>query len=487
MINYQELLVHRFGSEATFRPGQHEALESLESGKNTLAVLPTGGGKSLIYQLYGLAHEGVTVIISPLLSLMQDQVASLQRQGINRVVALNSTLTKSEQQYVLTHLKNYQFLLISPEMISRPEIIGQLQLVPINLLVVDEAHCISQWGMDFRVEYSELIQVRRRLNQPLTLALTATATESTLADIHKYLFYPYEPFNQLVMSLDRPNIFYDKRYIAPQDKETALLTMIDTLPAPGIVYVHNKKEAEQIKHVLQAKSKRRVAAYHAGYSAEERYLCQQQFQHGELDTILATSAFGMGINQPNVRYVIHYHLPFSMAELIQEIGRVGRDGETAYVVAMYNDEEFQQLRYLQEMRYPNVNDFYGLLGSYMDKPDDERFTSEDPLLPLLMFYRDHYHSPKQAMGHYQRFIQQKSDELGRVIAYCEHQQCLRDYLLTIFDQKKPDNPSFCCAIDEPTFHHDKWWHDYLSYRNETDKKAERMDGWKQRLQKIFLK
>lgn len=486
MIDYQQLMTRFFGDDAAFRPGQREALASLEARQNTLAVLPTGGGKSLIYQLYALAHEGLTIVVSPLLSLMQDQVASFQRLGIKQVIALNSTLTKSEQQQVLKHLNRYQFIFISPEMISRPEVVGQLQLVPINLLVVDEAHCISQWGMDFRVEYSELIQVRRRLDQPLTLALTATATEDTLLDIHKFLFYPYEPFKQLVMSLDRSNIFYDKREVATEDKAELLRTLIDQLPAPGIVYVHNKKEAEQLKQFLQAKSQRRVAAYHAGYSAEERYICQQQFQNGELDTILATSAFGMGINQPDVRYVIHYHLPFSMAELIQEIGRVGRDGQPAYALTLYNNEEFQQLRYLQERRYPEPQVFAQLLKTYLKHPNQMQIAPDDPLLPLLMFYRDHYRNPKQMVAHYQRFHQQKGSELERVITYCETDHCLRHYLLAIFDQEKPETETFCCRIDQPEFTKTDWWQLYLQSSFHNTGWTETAPTWQAQLEKLFI-
>ncbi|MDO4681038.1 MAG: RecQ family ATP-dependent DNA helicase [Aerococcus sp.] len=474
-----------YGPNAQFKPGQQEALSALKAGHHAIALLPTGGGKSLIYQLFQYQSTGLTVIVSPLVALMQDQVAQLQRLGIKRAVALNSTLNHSEQQQVLQQLGQYQFLFLSPEMIDRPQIIGILKQQEIHLLVIDEAHCISQWGFDFRVEYSELIQVRRKLNQPLTLALTATATEKALQDIQKFLFYPFETVETVKVSLDRPNIFYATKQVNEANKIYTLTHDLVTLPKPGIVYVHNKAEADQLEHLLTQETTLKVASYHADYSPEDRYSIQQQFQSGQLEVILATSAFGMGINQGDIRFVIHYHLPLTLADLIQEIGRSGRDGAQACGMTYYNPEELARLNYFKIGQYWPVEEFYPLLMQVFDTSLTAIATQlelAESVLSLLAFYQRHFSSATQAIAHYRHFLQIKQKEVTQVQAYCQTNECLRQHLLRAFDETLTNRSKFCCQNDQPDYQTTAEWTAYLaSGRRKPQIPSYKLTPWQDRL------
>ncbi|MDO4670790.1 MAG: RecQ family ATP-dependent DNA helicase [Aerococcus sp.] len=488
MCDYEQQLEALYGSEAVFKPGQLPALEALEQGENVIALLPTGGGKSLIYQLFHYQKEGLAVIVSPLVALMQDQVAQLQMLGIKQVVALNSTLNHDEQQDVLDQLESYRYLFLSPEMIDRPEIIHRLTQQSISVLVVDEAHCISQWGFDFRVEYSELINVRRHLNHPLTLALTATATEKTLADIQKFLFYPFETVKTIRVSLDRPNIFYATKAVDEERKPVTLAEDLKQLPKPGIVYVHQKAEAEALQAELRAKTDLSVATYHADHRPEDRYSTQQQFLHGELDVILATSAFGMGINQGNIRFVIHYHLPFTMAEIIQEIGRCGRDGQQAYGLTYYNDEEFSRLSYFMTDQYPLEKPFYGMLVHTFKHHSAEFLEAEgtdEQVISLLNFYQRHFASPAQAIAHYRQFLIVKQQEVRKVIHYCQTPQCLRQYLLSSFDEALAVKPAFCCKNDQANYQESETWLSYLNSGQVSLHLQHDLPHWRERLASLL--
>ena len=333
-MELEDLLKKQFGF-TSFKTGQKEVISALLNKQHTLAMLPTGTGKSLCYQLPGYIFEGQIVIVSPLLSLMQDQVEQMKQYGEKRVVALNSFLSQEERGNVLAFLDRYKFIFISPEMLMSPYIIQKLKNISISLFVVDEAHCISQWGYDFRPDYSKLGEVRKTLGNPLTLALTATATSKVREDIIRSL--GLNGVKKIESTIDRPNIGFFVEQIADyRQKEDRVLELVAQLQKPGIIYFSSKKAAEQMADLLSEQQICRASVYHGGLDQDTRILIQQQFIYGQLDVICATSAFGMGVNKENIRFVIHFHMPMQLESYLQEIGRAGRDGEPSIAILLYS-------------------------------------------------------------------------------------------------------------------------------------------------------
>lgn len=465
MDQYKDLLT-QYSGYTDFRPGQFETLNYLNAGKHTLAILPTGGGKSLIYQLFQFQQTGHTLIISPLISLMQDQVEQLQRNGIKSVVALNSSLDHKTQKYVLAHLKDYQFLFMSPEMIQRPDILQQIKQMELHLLVIDEAHCISQWGYDFRPEYSELKFVREQLGWPLTLALTATATERTITDIYQYLFSRHEHVEKIKVSIDRPNIFYAFEAVASPDKYDYLKDLLETLPKPGIVYVHQKKELEELVGLLRGMTAIRLESYHADRDVDERHIIQQQFLHGELDVIFATSAFGMGINQGNVRFVIHYHLPQSLEELTQEIGRAGRDGQPAIAFVLYNQSEINRLQFMANAYQDEAAALVDNLRFYLtqEKQQKQQFLAQldETQQAFIRFYTGHFSDWEAIIQHQEQYLYLKKQQLHAIINLVLHKACYRQNLLNVFDETLTGDSAFCCSNCQPHYQSESQWKKLLA-------------------------
>nr|WP_230199526.1 RecQ family ATP-dependent DNA helicase [Bacillus testis] len=343
-------LKHYFGYSA-FRPGQKETIESVMNGNHTISTLATGTGKSLCYQLPSYLMNKPAVIVSPLLSLMQDQVDQLKMNGEKKAVALTSFLNFGEKASVLRRLNEYRFIFLSPEMLAMPSIISALQRLDIGLFVVDEAHCISQWGFDFRPNYLQLGEVRERLGNPLTLALTATATEEVRKDIGTFLHL--EECREIVSSVDRRNIgIMIEKLSTNENKQNRLLQLVESLRKPGIIYFSSKKTAESMSRWLADQGVEGVGFYHAGMEQEQRVLIQQQFLQNQLQIICATNAFGMGINKDNVRFVIHYHLPSSMEAYLQEIGRAGRDGKESAAILLYTSGDESLPLFLMESERP---------------------------------------------------------------------------------------------------------------------------------------
>ncbi|PLT28300.1 RecQ family ATP-dependent DNA helicase [Peribacillus deserti] len=364
-MNLEGYLEKYFGY-TNFRPGQKETIMQIMDGKHTLSMLPTGTGKSLCYQLPVYIMNKPAVVVSPLLSLMQDQAEQIRVRGEKRVVSFNSFLSFEEKRYALNHLHTYRFIFVSPEMLNSKQLLEGLKKLDIGLFVVDEAHCISQWGYDFRPDYLNLGPVRKELGYPLTLALTATATPAVRSDIIREL--GEDGFTEILSSVDRSNIALRvEKCSSYEEKQERLLTLVKDLQGPGIVYFSSKKTAETAASLLQRNGTGRTAFYHGGLEQEQRILIQQQFIKGELDLICATSAFGMGINKENVRYVIHFQMPMQMESYVQEIGRAGRDGKDSAAILLYLEgDEGLQLNFI-ENELPSGNQIRGIMSYLRSK------------------------------------------------------------------------------------------------------------------------
>ncbi|MCA1715684.1 MAG: ATP-dependent DNA helicase [Actinobacteria bacterium] len=323
-----------FGFDS-FRPGQEEVIRAVLDGRDTLAVMPTGGGKSLCYQVPALMTEGLTVIVSPLISLMKDQVDSLLQSSVEGAATLHSGLSPEERWEVEKKMRTgeIRMLYVAPERLRSLEFVLALRKAGVGLFVVDEAHCISEWGHDFRPDYLFLPRVVRDLGNPPVLALTATATPRVRQDILRSLGMR-EP-KVVVTSFNRPNLTY--RILSARDKKDKLpliLNVIRSSPLPGIIYGTTRKECEELAASLK-RAGVNAAHYHAGLGAAERSSVQERFMTDEIDVVVATIAFGMGVDKPNVRFVIHASVPGSLPAYIQEAGRAGRDGEPSECVVLY--------------------------------------------------------------------------------------------------------------------------------------------------------
>ncbi|MCT2911606.1 RecQ family ATP-dependent DNA helicase [Weissella confusa] len=428
------VLKEKFGFDS-FKPGQAEVLEALTAGKNTLAMLPTGGGKSLIYQMMGNMRDGLVIIVTPLLSLMQDQVARLNYAGEPKVVALNSTLPQDARRTILRSLDQYKFLFVSPEMLGQTVVQSALRKVKINLLVVDEAHTIVSWGPDFRPDYLALPQVHKKLGQPQLLLLTATATPKMMTDITVPFGLPESDWFIYRQSVDRPNIYLHTETLANEgQKRERLADLVRQLQGPGIVYFSSRKLATSMADWLAENTGRRVAAYHAGLDTMSRYRIQQQFMLGQIDVIAATSAFGMGIDKENVRYVIHYHLSNDLANYLQEIGRAGRDGEQSAAILLYvPGDETLQLNMI-DGTIPNRE---VVMGYY-----DKRFGADEigrDKANLLDFYAKQGMNPDEVATMFETRRQQRQQDLYNLVNYAKSDAGLRRQLLDHFGDDAQSN------------------------------------------------
>ena len=396
-----EALSRYYGHES-FRPGQEALVDALTGGRDAFGVMPTGGGKSVCYQIPALLSSGITLVVSPLVSLMADQVATLKQMGV-AAAYLNATLTPRQMELACERMARgaYKIVYVTPERLNVPSFAALCQKLPIRIVAVDEAHCVSQWGQDFRPSYLAIADfIALFPKRPAVGAFTATATELVRSDIERLLTLK-DPV-RVVTGFDRPNLFYEVK--TPKDKLDALLHFAAAHEEQsGIVYCSTRKTVEQV-HAELVHYGFSAARYHAGLSDGERAKAQEDFRFDRVRLIVATNAFGMGIDKSNVSYVLHYNMPQSPEAYYQEAGRAGRDGENAQCVLYFSTRDVATARWLIRHRAPN-----------------EALTAE------------------------QAAALQKQDEvrLQKMVDYCETSACLRGALLDYFGQKHPLRCNAC--------------------------------------------
>lgn len=340
----------RFGL-SDFRKGQHEVISHVIAGHDCLCVMPTGGGKSLCYQLPSLVRPGLTIVVSPLIALMKDQVDALAKRGISATL-INSTLSNAEQNLRLDHVAggHYSMVYVAPERLRNPKFLEAIRSTPIQLLAIDEAHCISEWGHDFRPDYQRLGRFREALGGVQTIALTATATPRVRQDIVDSL--KLRVAKHFITGFARDNLYFGSvQCMGDREKDKQLMEFIANQPGTGIVYAATRKRCEALVEQIAKEVKISVGAYHAGLIPEQRKLIQEQFMTSQLKVIVATNAFGMGIDKSDLRYVIHYNTPGTLEAYYQEAGRAGRDGLLSQCVLLYSSQD----RYIQEFFIENAN------------------------------------------------------------------------------------------------------------------------------------
>lgn len=392
----EELLQRVFGYSG-FRPGQEELIDGILTGRDVFGIMPTGGGKSICYQLPALMLPGITLVISPLISLMRDQVMALKAVGVSAAF-INSTLTGPQVQAVYRNLLagRYKIVYIASERLDYPGFAGLAAKLPISLIAVDEAHCISQWGQDFRPSYLRIVNFVENLpKRPVVGAFTATATKQVQEDVER-IMQLRNPI-RTVTGFDRPNLYFEVIHTDAKDQELSAL-LSTRAHKSGIIYCSTRRKVEMVCENLRDRGFS-ATRYHAGLSDEERGKNQEDFLYDRAPIMVATNAFGMGIDKSNVSFVIHYNMPKSIEAYYQEAGRAGRDGSPADCILLYNGGDVSTARYL--ISTPSENE------------------ELDPA---------------------QREIVRQQDlkRLDAMIGYCKTKTCLRGYILEYFGQKHPE-------------------------------------------------
>ena len=407
VIDKCAVLKQYFG-HSKFRPGQEALIDALLSGRDVLGVMPTGAGKSICYQLPALLLPGLTLVISPLISLMKDQVTALSQVGISAAY-INSTLTSDQYREVFCRAKSgaYKIIYVAPERLTAADFLQFAGKTEISLLAVDEAHCVSQWGQDFRPSYLKIAQFVGSLsNHPVVGAFTATATAEVKDDIEKLLLL-HNPL-RITTGFDRPNLYFE--VVHPKSKDAYLRAFLAGRPGQsGIVYCTTRKTVESVCDELRQNG---IAAtrYHAGLEGAERIQNQENFVYDRAKVMVATNAFGMGIDKSNVSFVVHYNMPKNIESYYQEAGRAGRDGEKAHCVLLFSAGDIQTAKFL--IRNTEKN---------------ETLSQNE-----------------------QELVRQRDlQRLNQMIAYCKTTGCLRAYLLNYFGENAPEHCDNCgnCNVE----------------------------------------
>lgn len=403
VMNKFEILKHYFGHD-TFRDGQENIIDNISNGNDALCIMPTGGGKSICYQIPALMSDGIAIVISPLISLMKDQVTSLNQNGI-RAAYINSTLTSAQQSRAIYNAMRgeYKLIYVAPERLEVPAFLNLCNSIKISLIAVDEAHCVSQWGHDFRPSYLKIADFISKLdNRPVISAFTATATDAVKRDILNLLGLknPY----QITTGFDRKNLFFAVK--RPQRKQKELLAIVsEHKNQSGIIYCATRKNVEKVSDFLNDNGYRSLI-YHAGLNSEIRNRNQEDFINDRCNLIVATNAFGMGIDKPDVRFVVHYNMPKNLENYYQEAGRAGRDGENSDCILLYSPADVHTQRFFIE-----------------NNDENDELTDE------------------------QREKIKKNDyyKLNKIVGYCTSTTCLRNYILNYFGEYHTNDCNNCSA------------------------------------------
>ena len=366
-ISPLEILSEYWGYES-FRPMQEEIVSSALEGRDVLAILPTGGGKSVCFQVPALMKEGIAIVVTPLIALMKDQVQNLAGRGI-KALCVNAGMSRREVDVALNNAAygDFKFLYVSPERLGTRLFQSYLTEMNVSYLVVDEAHCISQWGYDFRPDYLQIGKIRQMIDAPV-IALTATATPKVADDIMERL--GFEEKNLLKSGFERPNLSYIVRKC--EDKLGQLLNICNNVSGTGIVYVRSRKKTEELSAFLAANG---VSAsfYHAGLGTDSRTDRQDKWKSGKIRVMVCTNAFGMGIDKPDVRFVVHFDVPDSPEAYFQEAGRGGRDGKPSYAALLWNSNDIKRLRQIETVSFPAleyIEDIYHKVHIFYEIPYD---------------------------------------------------------------------------------------------------------------------
>ncbi len=440
----------------SLRAGQEEAVRSVLEGRDTLVIQPTGSGKSAIYQIAGLMRKGTTVVVSPLLALQRDQLDAIAAQPHGqRAAAVNSMLSEGDCRNVLRELEagKVKYLFLAPEQLRGEEVAAALRRTRVSLFAVDEAHCVSEWGHDFRPDYLRLGETIERLGHPATLALTATASRAVREDIVSRLRMR-DP-KVLVSGFDRPNIrLRVDRFDTEEAKLAALAHMVRWAEKPGIVYVATRSNAEMVMRALRDEGTDAVF-YHAGLKSKDREKIQQRFMSGDAEAIVATSAFGMGVDKADVRFVYHYDLPESLDAYYQEVGRAGRDGQPAEAILFYRaqnaglrkfqagtgkfDEEDVE-RVLDALESREAAAPEGAAGGKKDEVilraliDDGAVEEHDGRFVAAPGI-DRASIAKRLAENRSLFLERRKQRLQQMQSYAQVTTCRREFLLRYFDDE----------------------------------------------------
>lgn len=362
-----EVLKEYWGYDG-FRPMQEEIITAALEGKDVLAIMPTGGGKSICFQVPGLMRDGITLVVTPLIALMKDQVQNLNDRGV-RALAIHAGMSRHEVDLALNNAAygDYKFLYLSPERLGTQLFRSYIDVLDVSFIVVDEAHCISQWGYDFRPDYLRIGELRERIDAPV-IAVTATATPSVAQDIMERLGFKEKLL--LKSGFERPNLSYIVRQV--EDKYSQILNVCNGVPGTGIVYARNRRKCEELSEFLRAQG---VSAsfYHAGLGGQARAERQAAWKSGAVRVMVCTNAFGMGIDNPDVRFVVHYDLPESPEAYFQEAGRAGRDGKRSFAVQLWNSVDVRRAKQIEDVSFPSleyIEDVYQKLHAFFEIPYD---------------------------------------------------------------------------------------------------------------------